>query len=330
MAYSEFALNNMMSSDRSDNEDLTVAICVATFKRPKGLTLLLESLQALNLERLQAHLIVVDNDPNATAKAAFSEMRDQLPFPATYIVEPTRGIVAARNRLVTEARNIGASFVAFADDDQTAEPFWLQALVQAAVAHDAAAVAPNLQYSFPPETSGAIRRCFAGPPKPRPTGSEVRSVGTNGSLYRLSALDMVQGPFDMRVNLSGGSDALLAAFLKSLGLKLISAQDSIITEHMPSSRLNFRWIAKRAWREGNCRAQEVKWVTPSRSKSIKWCALFAGFAAKNALMAIPDAIRHREPPLRRARLVIFGVSGLWHMIFGFSKYEEYAQAIHGS
>lgn len=96
----------------------TVAIC--TRERPADLRL---ALAAITVLRGTEHdLLVVDNAPvsDATRRVVqqFSRVR--------YVCEPTRGLNAARNRALAEARG---EVVAFTDDDARPESGWLEALL---------------------------------------------------------------------------------------------------------------------------------------------------------------------------------------------------------
>lgn len=96
----------------------TVAIC--TRERPDDLREALLAVTAIEGDNLD--FLVVDNAPafDATRRVVqqFSRVR--------YVCEPTRGLNAARNRALVEARG---EIVAFTDDDARPEPGWLKALV---------------------------------------------------------------------------------------------------------------------------------------------------------------------------------------------------------
>ena len=89
---------------------MTVAICVATYARCEGLRQLLESLAALQLDEPAPALrvVVVDNDAAASARAAVEGLKG-FPWPCEYVVEPQRGISAARNAAVRAAGYLGAT-----------------------------------------------------------------------------------------------------------------------------------------------------------------------------------------------------------------------------
>jgi GT2 family glycosyltransferase len=96
----------------------SVAIC--TRERPDDLARALDAMTALLTDH---ELLVIDNAPRTE-----DTRRVAARFPgARYIVEPRRGLNAARNRALREARG---EIVAFSDDDAAPEPEWLGALAR--------------------------------------------------------------------------------------------------------------------------------------------------------------------------------------------------------
>ena len=95
---------------------IDISVCVATYRRPAGLARLLESLQRQKLpDGVSVEIWVVDNDPDSPAIA---------PPGVGWLREPRRNIAHARNRALLEARG---EWLAFIDDDETADEDWLSA-----------------------------------------------------------------------------------------------------------------------------------------------------------------------------------------------------------
>ena len=107
-----------------------VAVCIATYRRPEGLSRLLISLQNLEF-KISAppkwHVIIIDNDREGSARKVFEEMRPSFPVPIEYHIEQTKGIASARNAAVKHVQDF--DFVALVDDDEVAEPTWLDELL---------------------------------------------------------------------------------------------------------------------------------------------------------------------------------------------------------
>ena len=74
-------------------------------------------------------IVVVDNEEapnNQRAVAAFAAI---CLFPVYYVHEPRRGIAFARNAVLHKSLATGADWIAFIDDDETAEMDWIAALM---------------------------------------------------------------------------------------------------------------------------------------------------------------------------------------------------------
>src|SRR5262249_31641540 len=127
-----------MERNASAPASCRVAICIATWRRPQGLLALLQSLDALVFEGPEPELcvIVADNDERESAHAVCESARDWLRHPLHYVVEKRRGIPQARNASLLAALG-RVDWIAFADDDEVADPRWLDALLRAQLASGA-------------------------------------------------------------------------------------------------------------------------------------------------------------------------------------------------
>jgi GT2 family glycosyltransferase len=103
---------------RSPIADATVAIC--TRERPDDLSRALRAVQAL--DPAPCEILIVDNNPASER----TRMLVKTFASVKYVCEPRRGLDAARNRALREARH---GIVAFSDDDAAPEPSWLGALL---------------------------------------------------------------------------------------------------------------------------------------------------------------------------------------------------------
>src|SRR6266496_1288345 len=107
-----------------------VGICITTFRRPGGLTRLLDSLRQLRMDRfpeVAVRIVIVDNDVAESAKPVVDRFATLGPWPISYAVEPRRGICFGRNRTVALTRD--CTFIAWVDDDEIVEPDWLAQLL---------------------------------------------------------------------------------------------------------------------------------------------------------------------------------------------------------
>lgn len=102
-----------------------VSVIVATRNRPESLAACLGSL--LRLDYPHYEIIVVDNDPDDEVTAELVRTRFGAYPQIRYVREQVRGLAAAHNRGVAEAKG---RILAFTDDDVIADSQWLSALVE--------------------------------------------------------------------------------------------------------------------------------------------------------------------------------------------------------
>lgn len=226
----------------------SVAITIATFRRPTLLEQLLNSLSRLETPSVTIKVIVVDNDAAGSAR----EVCELSTLPVEYVIEEEPGISAARNRGLSLALANGSDAVVFIDDDEVATPEWLRSLVEVAERTGASVVSgpviPHLPHDAPRwgrRIGWFARPCYS-------TGSTVRWPATNNALVRRSALETLGGSyFDASFSLTGGGDAELFWRLRRSGAKFVWSADAVVTELVPMSRITPRWIWRRGVRLGN-------------------------------------------------------------------------------
>jgi glycosyltransferase involved in cell wall biosynthesis len=228
-----------------------VAICIATCRRPDGLRRLLEGLTRLELGKGAPSLrvIVVDNDPGSrsgSTRSILQALAPKLPGKLTLLSEPTRGISYARNAAL-EALMPG-EWAAFIDDDEVPEPLWLDALLEVQRATSADVV-----------TGPVVPRFVEEPPAWAVDGDfferQRYSTGTllgvaythNVLLSDAAATDR----FDHSFALTGGSDSHYFRRLHRAGYRIVWADEALVGEWIPSSRVSVRAIMRRSFRVGN-------------------------------------------------------------------------------
>jgi GT2 family glycosyltransferase len=226
-----------------------VAICLATYRRPQGLLELLQSLDALVFAgpAPDVRVIVADNDPAESARAVCESARDWLRHPLTYVVEKRRGIPQARNASLAPALG-RVDWIAFADDDELADPHWLAELLRVQRASGADVVTGPFAPRFAAGAPAWIAQggFFASP---RFRDGEPRPVAfTGNALVRESALAGLGRLFDER--LQRGEDTELFRRLAQRGHRIVWADGALILHAVEPERACLRWILARAFRDG--------------------------------------------------------------------------------
>jgi succinoglycan biosynthesis protein ExoM len=223
-----------------------VSICVATCRRPLGLARLLASLEQLERpDALQIEVLVVDNDPDASAAPVLARF-SSLPGLRSFC-EPERNIAKARNRAVREARG---RWLAFVDDDEAVEPDWLLAywrqLEEAPCDGCFGPVLPRLERVVTPWLDP--QGFFAGPRLSSGTLVSPHEMATNNAFVRAELF--AQRRFDPAFGLSGGSDTELFARMWRGGALFRWCDEARVNEWIPPARHRLGWLTRRAFRGG--------------------------------------------------------------------------------
>jgi len=224
-----------------------VSVCIATFRRDTGLRRLLTSLRDTCADpRLRVEVIVVDNDAEESARNVVRAERATFPG-LHYVSEPRQSISHARNAAVAAARG---TWLAFIDDDEEAEPGWLQAYWAAARRGDAdgffGPVVPVTAGDAPPWFRKDVFFAYAQIADGALVGAEHTRTG-NAFLRR----DLLAHErFDPAFGLTGGGDYELFARLLDAGARFRWCAGARTRDYIPVARLDLRWLLQRAFRGG--------------------------------------------------------------------------------
>jgi GT2 family glycosyltransferase len=315
-------------TETSPSERPRVAICVVTYRRPAGLERLLLALDRLAFpgEPPELRVVVIDNDPEESARGVCERVRSRLAASLSYGVEKRRGIPQARNAAIAAAVG-GADFVAFIDDDEIPEPGWLAELLRVRAAHGAAVVTgPSLPRFLAKPAAWIEQGGFFARPSRR-TGERLREAFTGNLLVSTSVLAATEPLFDEEMALTGGSDVELFRRIAAAGHPIVWADDAVVHECVPASRLTLRWLLQRDFRFGAVTAR----IDRRNGLSLRSAAvalLHATWCLGKGLVLLPwAAIRGRAAAAWSLDLAAVGAGRLWGL-FGLEFYEY--RRIHGA
>jgi GT2 family glycosyltransferase len=227
-----------------------VTVAVPTYRRPDDLRallpLLLEQAREVSGDRWSVDVLVVDNDPGGGAAAVLGEAQAT---EVRYVVEPTPGIAAVRNRALTEAA--GATLLAFLDDDERPEPGWLAALLDTWSATGAAAVSGVVVSRFAGELDPWVRAGDFYFRRRRPTGTPLQVAACGNLLLDLDQVRALGLRFESALGLGGGEDTLFSRTLIRAGGRIVWCDESRAVDRVPAERMTRRWVLTRSWSHGN-------------------------------------------------------------------------------
>lgn len=224
-----------------------ITIGIITYKRPELLARTLDSLAKLEIPAADVRLLVVDNDPGKSAKPIVDAKSPALPFATSYAVEEQTGIPHARNKVLSLASD--SHYIAFIDDDDTADPHWLAALYEASQRYEADVVMGVIHYHFPKDKAHlAVLDIFAN--QQAQTGEHVSTAWTNNVLFSTHLATEMKLQFDLSFIDTGGSDNHFFKCAHAAGAKLVMCREAIVHSNVPLQRTSWRWLALRHLRVG--------------------------------------------------------------------------------
>ncbi|WGM31558.1 glycosyltransferase family 2 protein [Brevundimonas sp. NIBR11] len=224
-----------------------VSVIVPTLRRPESLERALRSLFSQTAPI--ASIVVVDNDPQATARDTATRLTAESPCPLIYRHEPHPGVATARNAGLQET---DAPLIAFLDDDEAASPQWLAALLTALDRTNADVVFGPISGRVPADTGWATSylEAFFGRAGPSTTQRIDKPWGCGNSLMVRATALPGPAPFDASADQSGGEDDALFAALGARGGTFGWAADAWVEEFAPPHRATMRYALSRAFAYG--------------------------------------------------------------------------------
>jgi len=272
----------------------------------------------------ELRIVIVDNDPDASARVAVTDAAKSIPWPVSYHVEPRRGITYARNRALSEAGD--SEWIGFIDDDEIPSPDWLDQLFRVQREYDADVVSGPVIAEFPPDTPRWITTGDFFSQLRYTTGTCLPYCFTNNVIFRTRILRELDLCFDHRFALMGGEDRDFFQRIGLAGYRIIWADDACVHETVPESRARARWLLQRSYRLGNT----LSVVDIANIDSLKtrlrlvtracWCVVRGAFFLP---LTWPLG---REYPVLYLQYIFWG-AGMFAGMFG-SRYAEY-KSVHG-
>ena len=311
-----------MTSDKK-----LIAIGLATFMRPQYLAEALESVARLQApEGYDVHLVVVDNDDQGSAKTVVDAFRDKIPFGVSYLIEKERGFPNVKNASIEAAIKLGASHIAFFDDDAEVPPDWLIQFLETDadvvegvadfVLPDTVKVPPLIEYYY---KTMKIKKLDTG---------TVRKSCTSTNVFFDAKLVRDWGlRFNSEFSVLGGSDVDFFSRAYKHGAVIKYSHLARVREKVPDTRANMKWLIRRWFRLGtsSCLRYRLNYSYPVAFVKVAIKAISRIILELPLLLLWPFA--SMEYKARHLHRFMFGI-GLMSGLFGV-RYQEY-KTIHGS
>lgn len=216
-----------------------VLVAIPTCRRPRALARGLDALSRIDVPAdCTVEVLVCDNDTDRSAEALVRELARSFRFPLHYAVEDVQGLASVRNRILSEAGDRRARWLAGFDDDEQPSTGWLTAYLDAR------------RHFEVPILTGPVRpidengQPLAFHQKYR-DGAEPRRVAGNNFMVDVSALRATGERFDPRFDFIGGEDFDFFYRLRAAGLRAVWVSRALVEETVPAARVSLAYLVFR-------------------------------------------------------------------------------------
>jgi succinoglycan biosynthesis protein ExoM len=235
-----------------------IAIAACTYRRPLMLDQCLRSLLSqLPPEGAKVEIVVVDNQPDGGNRDGIEALAGNA---VHYVHEPRRGISHARNAALDAALALGAGWLAFIDDDETAPNAWLHTLWTAVNDHNAGAVHARVERRYPDGVPAWAIKKTKRREERFPEGATTPVAATNNVLFNLGIVADHGLRFNPDLGLTGGEDWEFFKRFTEAGGKIVwtNRRQATVTELVPAERISFRGQLREAFNRGFCDIRDAR------------------------------------------------------------------------
>ena len=240
-----------------DTAGVEVVVTVPTFRRPDHLIATLDSI-ATQVTARRVAVIVIENEADQREGALAAGPRfENGGYDGLVIVAHERGNCHAYNAGWLTALTCfpDLRYLAVIDDDEIADPDWIERLCATSEAHDASLVG-GPQW---PVFEGKVNPRWTTHPVFTPhydqTGPVPALYSSGNLLIRDDVLKAMPQPFlDLAFNFTGGGDSDFLRRARDTGFVQAWCAEAIVRETVAEARVTWDWIQKRALRNGQLSA----------------------------------------------------------------------------
>jgi succinoglycan biosynthesis protein ExoM len=281
-----------MQSPETDRRSVHIAVCIPTYRRPTLLRKCLESLKNQQYHDFSYSVVIVDNDSERSAKVTVDEWSKSFPGLTNYDVEPIRNISLTRNRAIA---NASGDLIAFIDDDECAEPSWLQELFELYNKVACDGVLGPVKPSYDPPAPQWLIASGLCDRKSFSSGTMIRQpkyLRTGNVLLDRRVLLKGEGPFDPRFGRTGGEDVDFFNRMLLEGRVFIWCNEAQVYEAVPKERQTLNYFVKRALARGASSSHAAPLLSMDSLKSAAAIGIYGLGLPVLMVMALPLFCRY--------------------------------------
>jgi glycosyltransferase involved in cell wall biosynthesis len=285
------------SQEKQTGAAQEVSIVISTLDRQEELARAIHSILTQEVDARRYEIVVVDNGSRDRTREVVADIMARAPQ-VRYVHEPTLGLSVARNRGMRESH---APIIAFFDDDGTAEPGWLAAMLE--VFRDdpnAGAAGGLIRVAWPsncdrPEWMpmelqgyyggcdyGSTRRYLSFPQYPYGPNMMIRRE----HLVAIGGFSETVGPTGQ--NIMAGDELDVFQRLFERGIKVVYEPRAAVRHWVPPERLTRKWLLRRAYKHGfsNTRLAYIR----AGATRLTWLRLLGRAACKSTVACISGTL----------------------------------------
>lgn len=272
----------------------SVDVCVCTYQR----TTLVDCLRSILDQQTSAALriVVADNDEQPSARPLVDGL-GSTDIPITYVHAPARNISLARNACLDAA---SADWIAFTDDDQTAEPGWIEALLDEADRGGWDAVLGPVDAAYQEPPPAWVQAGDFHSTRPVWVGGEILTGYAGNVLIRRALVEELGLRFRLDYGRTGGEDLDFFYRFSDGGGRIGFAPEALAREIVPPARASLRWLLRRNFRAGQSHGARLTGQPGARPVKVALAAAKAGACGLLALAHGPIAHRRNRLLVRAA------------------------------
>ncbi|MBP2549826.1 succinoglycan biosynthesis protein ExoM [Neorhizobium galegae] len=299
-----------MRDDR-DQSLVHVDIGICTFRRPELEETLLSLFALIVPAGTRVRLIVADNDATPSAEELVESLRRRSPFDIQYVHCPKSNISIARNACLHASHG---DYLAFIDDDETADPQWLGELLATASATTADAVLGPVRALYGEGAPGWMKSGDFHSTLPVWVGGSIRTGYTCNVLLDMRSPRVRGRRFALALGQSGGEDTHFFSGVTDDGGLIAFAEKAMLVEPVPPKRAQLGWLMKRRFRSGQTHGRILAAKTSLAGRMVQagLAGLKAAFCGGAAVVSFFSPVARNRYALR-AMLHLGAISGLFGM-----------------
>jgi succinoglycan biosynthesis protein ExoM len=235
-----------------------ISVCICTYKRPVMLAKAIQGvLEQVTEGKFSYEIVVVDNDTMRSAENTVGCFQNKAAVIVRYDCEPVQNISLARNRAVANARG---NLIAFLDDDEVPEKYWLLNLYNTMKELAVDGVLGPYPPFYPQGAPEWLKKSNLLGQRRLPTGTRLTSRDTRTGNVLLSREVFEEGSmwFDAAFGRTGGEDVDFFKRRIEEGRVFVWCDEAVAYETIPPERWQTSFYLKKYLRIGTMNGERLR------------------------------------------------------------------------